>query len=299
MPHLRSDGGGGRFLDDLLVPALNGTLPLETVHHVAVGIADDLHFHVAGAFQPPFQEYPVVAEGTGRFPAGARHRLGQAVLPFDDAHAAPAAAGGSLDQHGIADAASGGGKVAAVVDLDGLKRRHARFPHQSLGGQFVAHLPDHGGRRADPAQAGLEHGPGEGFVFGQEAVTRVNGLGAAQYAGMEQLVDVQVAFRGRATAEGDGAVGIVDEGRVDIALGIDRHGGYAELARRPDDAAGDLAPVGDEQPGNRLDGPYIRHVPNSLVPSTRLLQQADSDMAMTMRVSRGSIMPSSDTRDVA
>ena len=127
----------------------------------------------------------------------------------------------------------------------------------------------------------------------------MHGPGAAPHTGIDHLVDIQVAVRGRAAAQGNGTVRIVDEGGVDIALGIDRNRRDAEFARRLDDAAGDLAPVGDEQPGDGFDGAYIRHVPNSLVPSTLLLQQADKDMAITRRVSRGSIMPSSDTREVA
>ena len=44
---LRVHGGRGRFLDDLLVPALDRTLTLEQVHEVAVMIAQDLDLDVA------------------------------------------------------------------------------------------------------------------------------------------------------------------------------------------------------------------------------------------------------------
>ena len=62
----------------------------------------------------------------------------------------------------------------------------------------------------------------------------------------------------------------------------------------PDDATGYLAPVRDKQ---RCD--HSRNTPYPLAPCTGALWHADSAMAITVRVSRGSMMPSSATRPVA
>src|SRR5262249_37323359 len=94
------------------------------------------------------------------------------------------------------------------------------------------------------------------------------------------------------------AICLVHERRVGVALGIDGDGADAHRVRRAHDAPRDLAAIGDQQPADRRQC-YIRHVPNSLVPDTTLLWQADSAMPRMGRVSRGSIMPSSETREVA
>ena len=96
----------------------------------------------------------------------------------------------------------------------------------------------------------------------------------------------------------DGRVRVAHERRTGVSIRVDGHGGDAHVVGTADDAPGNLAAVGDEQPRNGPNG-HIRHVPNSFVPWTLLLWHADSDIAMTSRVSRGSIMPSSETREVA
>src|SRR5205085_5132372 len=90
----------------------------------------------------------------------------------------------------------------------------------------------------------------------------------------------------------------VHERRIGVAVGIDGNRADPHSVGGAHDTPRDLATVGDQQPANGFYR-YIRHVPNSLVPDTTLLWQADSAMPRIVRVSRGSIMASSDTRDVA
>jgi len=47
-PECVTHGRRGRLLDHLLVPALDGAVPLEEVHHGAVPVTEDLDLHVAG-----------------------------------------------------------------------------------------------------------------------------------------------------------------------------------------------------------------------------------------------------------
>ena len=60
---------GWRFLDDLLMAALQAALPLTEVNDVAVAIGKHLDFDVPGHQNEPLQEQRVVAEGRRRFAA--------------------------------------------------------------------------------------------------------------------------------------------------------------------------------------------------------------------------------------
>ena len=297
-PQGRVHGRRGRFLNDLLMAALNGTLALEQMHQVPVQIAQDLEFDMARRREPTLQEHGVVAERGGRLAAGASHCIGQVGFCPHDAHAPAAAPGRRLHQHGIADFAGGRRQVAVGGEFHGRQGRHTRLPHQRFGGELVAH----GAQRLDggphPTDASRRHGRRELGVLGKEAVAWVYRVRAAALGRFGDFGDVQVSFRGAAAVQGDGGVRLAHERRVGIAVRIDRDGGDAHVVGRANHAARDFAPIGDQEPPNGLDG-YIRHVPNSLVPRTSPLWQTDKAMAMTARVSRGSIMPSSETREVA
>ena len=59
---------------------------------IAVGVAENLAFDVAGAFDQLFQIDLVLAEGGLGLALGLRHLTGEVFLGADDAHAASAAA---------------------------------------------------------------------------------------------------------------------------------------------------------------------------------------------------------------
>ena len=91
--------------------------------------------------------------------------------------------------------------------------------------------------------------------------------------------------------------------RVAIGVGIDRNGLDAHLARRLDDAAGDLAAVGDQDLGEHQGGlghgaGHMRNTPKR-VSRAGALRLADKARASTRRVSAGSMMPSSHSRALA
>ena len=98
----------------------------------------------------------------------------------DPAHALAAAAGHRLDQHRPADRrglARQRARRLVVAEIAG-RHRHAGLGHQPLGGVLQAHGADRGRRRADPDQAGGDHRLGEVGVLGEEAVARMDRLGA-------------------------------------------------------------------------------------------------------------------------
>ena len=58
----RGQNGAWRFLDNLLPPPLRGAIALVQMHDVALRIAKDLHFEMAGMVDQPLQHEPVIAE---------------------------------------------------------------------------------------------------------------------------------------------------------------------------------------------------------------------------------------------
>ena len=83
-------------------------------------------------------------------------------------------------------------------------------------------------------------------ALGEKAIARMDRLGAGRLAGVNDLVDHEIGLsRGRGP-DGDRLIGHFDMERVLIGFRIDGDGLDAHAARRLDDAAGDLATVGDE-----------------------------------------------------
>ena len=112
---------------------------------------------------------------------------------------------------------------------------------------LVAHRLDGFDVGSDKDDAGLFERAGEGGVLRQEAVAGMDRLGAGRLGGGDDLADIEIGLGGLRRADRNGLVGHIDMQRVAVRLGIDRHGLDAEPARGPDDAAGDLAPIGDEK----------------------------------------------------
>ena len=55
-----------RFLDNFLPPPLGGAIALEKVDDIAMGIAENLHFEMAGMVYQPFQHDAIIAESALR-----------------------------------------------------------------------------------------------------------------------------------------------------------------------------------------------------------------------------------------
>src|SRR5436190_18128908 len=99
--HLRAQLGlerGGRcLLEHLLVAALDRAVALAERRDVAVPVGEELDLDVARPLEIALAEDRVVAEG-GRLAPRRRERLLQLLGHAHDAHAAPAAARGGLDE---------------------------------------------------------------------------------------------------------------------------------------------------------------------------------------------------------
>ena len=250
----RVDRGRRRFLDDLLVPALDRAVALAEVDHVAAGVRKHLDLDVARLDDRALEDQAAVAEGLGGFRSSRAQRGGQFVGRRDEPHAAAAAAGRRLHPDREADPAGFRQQAGLVLRVAVVSRhdRHAGGGHAPARAGLVTHRLDRGGGRSDEQQAGRFHGGGEARVLGQESVAGVNGLGARASRGVDHLVDVEVRLGGRAAADRDVVVAGGDVRRIAVGIGADRDGRDAEAAGRARDAHGDFAAVRDEQAIERL-----------------------------------------------
>ena len=165
-----------------------------------------------------------------------------------DPHALAAAAGGGLDHHGIADLVGDLHRVLFVLD-DAEMPRHGRdlgLGGGLLGFDLVAHRGDGARIGADEDDARLGKLARKRLALGQEAIAGMHGLCAGLAAGLDDLVDQQIALgRGR-RADQHGVIGHFDVERIAVGLGI--HGDRLDPhpARSLDDPAGDLAAICDQ-----------------------------------------------------
>jgi len=102
------DGGRKRLLHHLLMSTLKRAFALEQRHHVALAVAEHLHFDMPRPRHVLLDQDLVIAKRGRRFALGARDRFGERIGVGDQAHASAAAAHRRLDQKRIADAIGGG-----------------------------------------------------------------------------------------------------------------------------------------------------------------------------------------------
>ena len=136
-----------------------------------------------------------------------------------------------------------------LVGDDAEKTGHGRdigLGCRLLGLDLVAHCGDGTGVGSDEDDAGLVERARKRFALRQESVTRMYRLRAGLAAGLDDLVDQQIAFgSGRRSAQ-NRLIGHFDMQRVTVGLGINRNRLYSHAAGSLDDPAGDLAAVGDQ-----------------------------------------------------
>ena len=293
------------FLDHLLVPPLQRAFALEQRQQIAVTVADDLHFDMARVFDEFFDQHAIVAERGLGLPLGADNGGRKLARGTHNAHAASAAAGGGLHQHGKSGFIGGGGQCRIVLGLAMIARhqRDAGLFHQQFGARFRAHQPDHGRRRADEYQTRIETGGSEFGALGKESVAGMHGFGTALARRFDHPLDVEIAVARPRRPEQDGFIGHGDMHRIAVRLRIDRDRAQPHCLCRADDAAGDLAAIGDQQGAKSpiLFGAIHHHILNrpKRVGSIGAFADAESPSPSTSRVSAGSMTPSSQSRAVA
>ena len=238
--------GRGRFFHHLLVPTLNGAIPLAQVHGVAVPVRENLNLYMAGLNHGFFKDQLVVAEGLFGFRPGPFNVVGQFGFALNQAHAPASPAGGSLDHQGIANVFCGGDEfvVAGVVPFITGYHGDTGLLHGDFGPTLAAHQFDSRGWRANEDQAGIFAGIGEGGILGEEAVARVDAVGAGFAGGLEDGIAVQVGGGHLCRANADGFVGHFYVHGSGVGLGVDGHGAVTQGFGSFDDTNCDFASVG-------------------------------------------------------
>ena len=263
----------GRLLDDFLKAPLHRALTLHEVEAAPVAVPENLNLDVARLEHQLLQVDRAVAEralGHGLGGADDVRELGRIVhLPHADA----AAAGRRLHQQGIAHRlgrlVEAGEIVRREPDAAGDDREASPLGDRT-GALLVPHRGDAFRGRADPDEARVLHRLREGRVLGEEAVTRMDRIGAALGCGRDDLVGDEVALlRGR-RADGERLVGLGHVAGGGVSLRVDRDRGNAERSRAPHDPTSDFAPVCDQQflHGHRAQVERSRSV--STAPSTTM-----------------------------
>ena len=228
------------------------------MHDIAVPVGEHLHLDVARAGERAFQQQAPVAEGVLGLRARGFQRGGQFGLVAHQPHAASAAAGRGLDHHRITDGIRRVAKraVALVGPVIARNDRYTGAARNAFRLRLVAHLADHRRRRPDPGQARIDHTFGEVRVLGEEAVARMHAVRAGLLRGGDDRRAVQIRLARARRADPHRRIRLAHVQGFAIRIGIDRNRAHAHALRGADDAARDLAAIGDQQ------RPHGRATPN-------------------------------------
>ncbi len=178
------------------------------------------------------------------------------------------------------------GKLPAP-ELDALHHRDTGFAGDLLGGQLVAAGAHRGGRRSDPDEPGTLDRLGEAGALGEEPVAGMDRLRPRLERRPQMLAGVEVAddrhrLRGAARVQRQRVGRLGDRDRRD-----------PELPAGAEDTHRDLAAVRDQQLADLA--AHMRKTPNC-VSGIGACSAAEIPSASTRRVSRGSRIPSSQSR---
>ena len=244
LAQLRVERRRGRLLDQFLVPPLDRAFPLAARQHAAVRVAHDLDLDVPRRGDRLLDVERAVPER--RVGLGRRVGIRSVDLrgPADDPQAAPAAAGGRLEQYRVTELL---GRDPGLREARGPLRagdeRHAGGPQLRLRLRFVAHSLHHVGRRAHEDELVLLAGAHEGGVLGEEAVPGMHRFAAGRRRSADDRGHRQIALRGGRRSDADRTVGEPDVQRVLVRRRVDGDGLDPELVQGADHAHGDLAAV--------------------------------------------------------
>ena len=212
-------------------------------------VAQNLNLNVLGLHQELLHEDVVVAEGL----LGLRLHQVEVDAHFlhgvAAAHAPASAARRRLQDH--REAELHGQLLGLLPALQGLRGtgrgRYAALHGHLLGGQLVAHHVQDAGAGADELDARLLAGPGEIAVLGQESVAGMDSVGAVLLGQLDDARDIQIGpQRALVLADQVGLVGGRAEQAIGILIGVDGDGLQAQVMAGPENAHGNLAPVGDQ-----------------------------------------------------
>ncbi len=247
-PHLRRDERRRRLLDHLLVAALDRAFALAEIDDIAVLVAHHLDLDVAGRFDELLDEHAVVAERRQPLALGRLEAFAHVLLGIGQPHPLAAAARARLHHHRIADV---GGDLHRFLGIGDLAEEtgndvDAGGLGELLRFDLVAHRGDRVRGWPDKGDPGIGAGARETLALGQEAVARMDAVGAGLLGGEQDQVGEQIALPRRRRPEADALVGHQHVRRAGVGIRIDRNRGDPHLLGGAHYAARDFATVRDE-----------------------------------------------------
>ena len=251
LAHRGSHDRAGRLLQELLVAALDGAVPLAQVDRVAAAVGQDLHLDVPGAFHVLLEIDLRGPERRGRLALAGPHGRRQAVGVPHDPDSAPAAPQRRLQEHRIPEGLGDGPRVRLVAHgpVAAGQERHVRLARELARADLVPEEPDHLRARPDEADVARPADLGERRVLGEEAVAGMDRLGVGDLGGRDQPRDVQVALGAVLGPDADALVGEADGERARVGRRVGHDRPDPHLPARAEDPEGDLPAVGDQDLG--------------------------------------------------
>ena len=238
-------------LHDLLVPALQGAVALEQVHHPALVVGEDLHLDVAGPEHGLLQEHGGVAEGGVGLAHRGGQRLGQRLGGLHPAHAAAPATGHGLHEDGEPDALRLRQQLLGVRrGLRGGQGRDPRPLRRLQRRDLVAGQLQDLGPRADEGDALARGGTGQVRVLREEPVAGVDRVRPGLLGHPDDLLDVEIGPHGVALLPDPvRLVGLLPVDRVAVLVREHRHRLGAQLVGGTESTDRDLAAIGHQDLG--------------------------------------------------
>ena len=252
------EADGRCHLDDLLVAALDRTVPLPEVDDRPLAVAEDLHLDVPRLFDEPLQVDRPAPEGTLGFTPRNREDAPELRLVPGDPHPASPPTGRGLHDHRIAGLPRKGERGVDVPDgpVRSGDHRHARTERRRPRRELVPEQLEVPGRRTDEVDTGLEAASRELRILREEPVAGVDRIDPVAPRKRQDRVDVQVRLDG--TAFGGDEIRLVRLVAVEcegVLFAVDRDRALAELGARAKDADRNLAPVRHQNAGILLQQP--------------------------------------------
>ncbi len=191
-----------RYLDYLLIAALDTAFALPQVADVARAVADDLHFDMTRARHQLLDIHVAVAERRARLGLTALVCFVDFLGARDGAHPASAAASHRFDHHrgGLAERHKKAPRfVEARRPRGAAQDRHAASAGQRSRLHLVAEQLEHLGARSDERDSGVGASPRKAGVLTQKAVTGMNRITARLFRQRNNLFSVEIHRSARAT----------------------------------------------------------------------------------------------------
>ena len=228
--------------------ALDRTLTVADVHHVAVVVGHHLDLHVSGSDDGLLDVHGPVTEGRQRLAPRRLEGPEELRLFVGDAHPLAPTSCRGLEHHRQAHLPGHPQQVVRALQRVGRPRDHGNpgGDHRPAGQGLLPHEAHGLGGGADEGQPGGVAGRSELGVLAEKSVARVEGVGPTLPGDLEDAIAPEVALPrgGRADAER-----LVRHAHVDgtaVGLRVDGDRSNAERATGSDDPAGDLATVSDK-----------------------------------------------------